>query len=258
MDSNQLAFYKQLEWHLDRGEYLDIEHNIGYVFVYLYKLLNHWDKKGFEYVSTFLIYISELYTDDEKLVQYCLHWAHDCLLGQKKYDEYLSITEPKQPYGTFKDLSNLRLNIERMLGQEADPIDLLLLVGGRKTKFITENEALYKDMLIATFEEEAKKQGGWFNILKKWHPNVYSYSHGLFNGTASVYKPELDFQVEVYCSKDKHINFIKSLSRDAENKAREEMGVPKIGEGWISETILFRKLESAFSPPTSSAGFFMH
>lgn len=35
--------------------------------------------------------------------------------------------------------------------------------------------------------------------------------------------------------------------RDAENKVREILGIPKIGEGWVNETQLFRLVESLFS-----------
>jgi len=34
--------------------------------------------------------------------------------------------------------------------------------------------------------------------------------------------------------------------RDAENKVREILGIPKVGEGWVSETQLFRLVESLF------------
>jgi hypothetical protein len=35
--------------------------------------------------------------------------------------------------------------------------------------------------------------------------------------------------------------------REAENKVRDILGVPKIGEGWVNETQLFRLVESLFS-----------
>lgn len=41
-------------------------------------------------------------------------------------------------------------------------------------------------------------------------------------------------------------NEIKRLFRECENKVREDMGLPKIGEGWISETELFYKLRKYF------------
>jgi len=136
MNKRQAAFYDQLEVSLNNGEYLDIEGNIGYVFVYLYGLISKWKEKGFENLSEYLIYLSELYKKEEYLSNYCLFWAYDCLLGLKKYEEYLEKTEPQLIFGTKTDGSNLRLNIQKKIGLEANPIDLLLMAGGRKTNFI--------------------------------------------------------------------------------------------------------------------------
>jgi hypothetical protein len=44
----------------------------------------------------------------------------------------------------------------------------------------------------------------------------------------------------------KHIGFIKNLLREAENLARDESGLQRIGEGWVSETLLYQQLKRAF------------
>lgn len=72
MNKSQAAFYDQLEVSLNNGEYLDIEGNISYVFVYLYGLLSKWKEKGFENLFEYLIYISELYKKNIYLVTVCL------------------------------------------------------------------------------------------------------------------------------------------------------------------------------------------
>ena len=100
MDAQQKSFYKKVEKSLNAGDCINIDGNIGYVFVYLYKLLSKWNSKGFESLSEFLIYISELYKNEEKLSNYCLFWAYDCLLGLEKYDDYLEKTEPRIITGT--------------------------------------------------------------------------------------------------------------------------------------------------------------
>lgn len=253
MDSNQLAFYKELESKLGNGDYLDVEGNIGYVFVYLYDLLSNWHKKGFESLSEYLIYISELYKKDEKLSSYCLFWAYDCLLGLKRYEEFLEKTEPKQPFGRSTAQSDLRLNIQNKLGLEANPIDVLLMHGGRKSKFLTDNQPLYIEKIRDIFSSYAMEKGGWFKILKsfdksdKWQSG---FPHTLFNG-APLWenRPELEFKVFSFFFFG-HTAKIEELSRMAENQARKDAGVHQIGEGWVSETMLFRKLESEFSITT--------
>ena len=41
-------------------------------------------------------------------------------------------------------------------------------------------------------------------------------------------------------------NEIKRIVRECENTVREEMDLPKIGEGWISETELYYQIKKAF------------
>lgn len=247
MDKNQIGFYKTVESSLQNGEYINIEGNIGYVFTYLYKLLSKWDKSGYESLSEFLIYISEIYNHEKKLSDYCLFWAYDCLLGLREYETYLEKTEPKSPFGTSTHRSNLRLNIQRKIGIEADPIDVLLMAGGRKTKFISNNQALYKDKIRDNFSLFSKEKTGWFNIFEEWNYSRESYPHLLFSGAAIPKNPEMEFPIFAYYSAYGKLDVIKNLAKEAENLARKDMGVPLIGEGWISETELFRKLEAEFS-----------
>lgn len=246
MDAQQKAFYRKVEKSLDHGDFIDIDSNIGYVFVYLYKLLAKWNTKGFESLSEFLIYISELYKHEEKLSSYCLFWAYDCLLGLEKYDDYLEKTEPKVIIGTSTHSSNLRINIQRKIGLQANPIDILLMCGGRKTKFISNNQALYKEKIIDCFNEYGEENEGWFAIFDSWLSNENLYDHRLFNGAPLWDKPALSWKIKAYYSAYDHLGKIKEISKDAENKARELLGVPKIGEGWVSETELYRKLEGEF------------
>ena len=44
----------------------------------------------------------------------------------------------------------------------------------------------------------------------------------------------------------KRISFIKNLLREAENLARAESGLQRVGEGWVSETLLYQQLKRAF------------
>ncbi|MCW7494701.1 hypothetical protein ND861_18575 [Leptospira sp. 2 VSF19] len=246
MNAEQSEFYKRVEQSLIKGEYIDIAGNISYVFLFLYKLISRWNKLGFENLSEYLIYLSEIYAHENKLSEYCLLWAHDCLLGLKKYEIYLEKTEPKLPYGTATHISNLRLNIQKKIGLEANPIDILLMVGGRKSKFIVNNEALYKDKCREIFSKFPKDNENWFLLFDSWNIENKLYPHLLFSGAVIPKNPEMDFKIEAFYSAYGKLDQIKNLSKEAENLARKEMGVPLIGEGWISETELFRKLELEF------------
>lgn len=88
----------------------------------------------------------------------------------------------------------------------------------------------------------------WFSLFKQWLPQRNLYPHNLFNGASLRLRdiPYLQFKIEAFYSAYDHLNTITFLSKKAENKAREIIGVPRIGEGWVSETELFRKLEIEF------------
>ena len=214
-------------------------------------MLSRWNEDGFDYLSEFLIYLSEIYKHEERLSDYCLYWAFDCLLGLEKYEEYLDKTEPKEVVGTSTHPSNRRLNIQKQLGLPANPIDVLLMFGGRKTQFIINNQALYRDCIIDTFSAYAQENMEWFSLFEEWftHRNdKYLYPCRLFSGAPLRGEgPYLQFKIQSLYAAYDYLDTIKFLSKEAENKARDIVGVPKISEGWVSETALFRKLETEFS-----------
>lgn len=272
LDSEQFIFFQKLERDLDQGIHCDVDNNVGYLYVYLNKLLSSWDQIGLDVLRKKLIDISKLYCEEKAFSNYCLNTSLDCLLGQKKYAEYLKATEPTHVY-ILNCFAETRLNIQRILDFPANPIDLVHLTGGenRKTRFIIDNEDCYNKKLSEVFNEVEVSKGNWFEILKQWSPclclkvtmedtllemakendwevTITGESPEAGNplwGHPISHPPMLDFEKENYSS-GKCFENIRKLARDAENRAREEMGVPRIGEGWISETVLFRKLESAF------------
>jgi len=246
MDKEQKSFYKYLEKELSSGHYIDVEGNISYLFVFLYKVLENWKKRKFNNLSEYLIYLSEIYKHETKVADYCLFWAYDCLLGLERYEEYLEKTEPIKMTGITTHASNLRLNVQKKIGVKANPLDLLLMAGGRKTKFITNNEALYKEKIIEVFNSYADENGEWFVRFQEWIPDSKLYPHSLFQGAIISQNPNLSFEIEGFYTSTEYIETIKSLSKEAENNARDIVGVPKIGEGWVSETELFRKIEAEF------------
>lgn len=250
MDEDQLSFYKSLEQSLQKGEFVDVQGNISYVFVFLYKVIAHWNKRGFETIYEYLIYVSEMYAAEKKLSDYCNLWAYDCLLGLQKYELYLEKTEPKNPFGTLTHQSNLRLNIQKNLGLDANPIDIILMAGGRNSKIVSNNEGIYRDKINEVFAAYAVPLGGWFSILDKWLPSRSLANTYLFGGVQlPIPRPQASIKTYSYYSNN-HLDVIQALSRDAENLVRVSLGIPKVGEGWVSETQLFRLLEKTF-PQTS-------
>lgn len=248
MDRQQRRFYAGLESKLRRGECPEIEGNISYVFIFLYKLLASVRERGFESLHDYLIRLSEGYANEPRLSWYCRHWAYDCLLGQRKYELYLEKTEPPSPLGMETHASNLRLNIQAHCGLKANPLDIVRMFESRGSRFVREHSGLYRDCIYATFDRVADNEGPWFDYLESDIEIPQSYSpHSLFQGAVVPYGiAELDFGLQAFYSSSETESRVKQLTKVAENDAREIVGFPKVGEGWISETALFRTLQKHF------------
>ncbi|MCB0256072.1 MAG: hypothetical protein KDI55_20315 [Anaerolineae bacterium] len=102
---------------------------------------------------------------------------------------------------------------------------------------------------LDTHIDAARQQGEQY--LQSWArlPSVLRHPYSPFSGvplgldnlSTLVPFPMIGFsysaEVEQQC---------KSLIRQAENALREDEGLPRVGEGWISETQLYYEITSAF------------
>jgi len=113
MDAKQLRFYRHLERKLKRGEYVDVQGEIGYIFPFIYGYILRWNESGFESLHEFLTHIAELYVRENKISDYCRYLAWDCLLGLGKYELFLERTVPKSVTTGGTHHANLRINLQR-------------------------------------------------------------------------------------------------------------------------------------------------
>ena len=117
----------------------------------------------------------------------------------------------------------------------------------RTSKFIRENVGLYRDCVRTTFGKSVETEGPWFEVLKRCAEQPERrYPHSLFEGAVIPWGiAPLEFGLRCFYASTAD-TLVKRLAKAAENEARQIVGVPKVGEGWISETTLFRALEKHF------------
>ncbi len=254
LDNKQLEFYNKLDASLSQGQYIDVESNIGYLFIYLYGVVEKCNNtKTYKLLSDHLTYLAEIYSLETKFSNYCTSIANDCLIVACKYSDYLNRTEPTKFYGTATHFHNFRLNLQYILGIKANPLDILLMFHSRKTKVVVENPALYKEKVFEVFNNYSIENGSWFEILFKWMKSKETYSYDLFSGIP-VYAPVNELQLHSFYHtgstpeeiKESDSQHIKLLAKEAENLVRKDLKLPLIGEGWISETALFYKVRDSF------------
>jgi len=131
----------------------------------------------------------------------------------------------------------------------ADPIDVLKMMGPRTSKVIEENLGAYRDCVVKVFQEYETEHGSWYDILlRDTYSDGKAYRHQLFNGVPFTLPrpPKLALATYSYYATHEGVELVKQLAKDAENALRTELGVPDVGEGWVSETLLYKRLANEF------------
>lgn len=173
---------------------------------------------------------------------YLFAWLSDIHVAVGNIEEGLRVL----PRPTLSQRRSMRsdkvLAMKLEIGAAVDSTDVIGLFGPTFTKFGRDNAksvAAYLDVQLS----EAQKHT---NLIAEWARDAHELEHGytLFSGHPSylITKPprglyfSLSPQAEAFCGK---------IIRDAENTWREEQGIPRVGEGWVSETKLFYAIKSA-------------
>ena len=253
MSPQQRSFYNHLRNKLNKGICVNIEGNVGYLYVYIIQKIINWKKTGFEKLAEQLLLVANFYAHEKSFADSCFCYAYDCLLGSKQYERFLQLSTPKVSYQQNTHLSNLRINVCEHIGKMPNHLDILVMNSPRKSPVIVENNSLYNSKLEQVFEKYCNKNGGWINIINKWATKASHrrYEYFFFQGTRFNH-PVLEFKIRAFYStyefeRERNLSDeIALLSIDAENLVRDELNLPRIGEGWVSETLLFKRLEREF------------
>jgi hypothetical protein len=262
MNAEQLRFYRSVESKLLRAEYVDVGGNASYVFVAAFKVLRNWKTLGLTEVHRIQSNYVKHYWDHESIPIYCRRWAADALLALGDYDGFFEYSQPTTLFKRDSRLTNQRLSSQFFLGRDADPIDLAHTSGRNKfSKYIKDREIAYRAAILDVFNDYARIHGKWFEqmrtlgfmdgpilpsrlflgcVFQYWEDSLSSEApYFVFNRSDRDDFPYLRKRNE-FC------DLLGNLCAEAENRVREMNGIPKIGEGWIEETALFRFLTDEF------------
>jgi hypothetical protein len=86
------------------------------------------------------------------------------------------------------------------------------------------------------------------DYISEWAKQSNHSKYQVGNGSPLGYYLTKKVEIEVYRFSYNHsvVEFATNLTRDAENIVREQLGIPKVGEGWVAETILYYEIKKAF------------
>lgn len=239
VNPKQRHFYEYWLSQWKKGEAVPVNGQIGYLFCYLYTSLNLPIPK----LITILNRMASVYPEEKHVVWYCKWWLSDCYVLIKDYTIAVKVF-PRIPINSQAGFNTNQLfSLKLLAGQRISGHDILTLNGPQVTPFGKKNieqVSSYLEIIV-----RAKEGSENINLLELWKNGTPVSQYPIFTGSYKAHT--IDIPYYSFTDNSEVANTISKLSREAENTVREEMGIPKVGEGWVSETELYYKLKSRFS-----------
>lgn len=275
----QVKFYRIYKRHFFNHQYIDVKGNDNYTFILFYDLLENHNSntkelqkhlenlatyypktksyghsaviKQFEsadnYDKSWALTVKKEYISIKTILEYEEKLNRELLNGEliAKLGGYGHLTEFGQ--NNIKDIIPFADNELEVYKQEKDSKFFdLFFQKGQPIRVKKEGEVALKKSILS-FLKKQKSQ-----IIYEYRPEYYK-DFFLSNAEYEHYKTIDDFQAQSgYANSLPHVveksifNQFRLILKKAEDAFREEIGMPKVGEGWISETELFYKISDYF------------
>jgi len=250
----QLQFYKAFKREFRNGNYLDIEGNDNYAFVLFYDLLNeHENNRDFSTLNSLLEQLKMHYPKTSSYIEHSIIKRHE---GQGNYENAWNLLYEE----TYIGIQTV-IEYEKKLNRKLLDGELMSKMAGisHLTEFGQNNIDQIKPFASDCLEEMEKKQEkDFFSLFFKdiefsLFPQAYYKQFYVAESEYLHYKAiddsqeKLSFRSPITHVVEKAIfNQFRILLKKAEDLYRESIGVPKIGEGWISETELYYLIADSF------------
>lgn len=200
--------------------------------------------EAFEHIKRLL---ADAGPDDD--TWYARWWAADALTLLGRYREAVEMYPPPNLERALFQTERL-LSLKVAAGLPYTATDALALLGPRITAYGREH--IDHVRRAAGFLVEEVDEGDRVRRLMLWAEMSPSGPYSVYVGSAAGYYASKGLDLPYFeFSKATHmVNYCRTLARKAENMVREDAGLPRVGEGWLSETRLFYELRDAFPEQT--------
>lgn len=258
--NEQEKFYNYFKTEFSNNIFLDLEENNNYIFILFYDILNQYlENRNFDELFKTYSLLNKYYSITST---YSYRIFIDILKGKKRFEEAwelekkLSISYIPKIW-EYQQLLNQNL-FDSTIILRLSNYNHLTDFGQRNIKQITP----YIEKAFTNYEQ--KLEHPYFlnlffdnNLLYKKVNEEYSPNYYLkfyLSETEYEFYKSIDEEAESRNQKNTFphvvekaiIDQLKVIIKEAEDLYRVDIGMPKTGEGWISETELFYKLRNRF------------
>jgi len=235
MDSKQKRFYFRFVDHWKRGTPIDVKGYISYLFPYALSVLHNITNNPSDTIYELRL-LQQVYNHEEKFSSYLKHWIFDAYTFNKEFWNAIGYIQSRYRYEN-KYFTSRILSLKYAMEAPISGSEILGLLPRKPRKLIIENQDFITNHLehkVRNFENEHNVD--FLSIITVQFAMGPSVNY-LFSGTGLLLGSEVDYY-DYSELKDMKI-VIEDWVSDAENALRIIKGLPKIGEGWLNETLLY-------------------
>ncbi|MFT4526695.1 MAG: hypothetical protein ACI85F_002871 [Bacteroidia bacterium] len=262
-DSKVKLFYQEFKGRFENNQFLDLDGNDNYAFVLMFDLLEQVEIQGPEIIEIRLGNLAKHYPPTSN---YCELFLIEYYESRRSYHEAWRIKKDRGYIG-LKDIIDYQAYLKTNLLDGA----LVSKMAGTShlTRFGRDNikkvRAYVKEVVEAIelqtgcsfFEQFANNVKDFESVVTRTKGLELSGSQDLgyykqFFVSSTEYErhaplPKINYANGLYPIVEGAIlNQLRVVLKQAEDLYREAIGMPKVGEGWISETELYYKIVEAF------------
>jgi len=247
----QRESYEYIEDCLNRGTKLEIGSNIQYLYHYLNQVLKPlcFPNPDVDKIAIRLKRIITFY-DHPNITKLANFWLGDLYYFNQGYGKAFEIYyRILKPGGIWNFLSSrvLSLKIHRKVRISAVE---LLTYSNILTKFGKENIEKTVEYAQVIVDRDYERGNAILNKLEPPIKSSFYREASLFSGCHYGYQIRKNYNSQPYAQKDILLeklpgleSYARDISRRAENALREDIGLPRVGEGWIAETRLYYEIK---------------
>lgn len=177
---------------------------------------------------------------DTEAAWYPQWWASDALVLMGEYRRAAEEYPPPSSARSTMQTERL-LSLKAIVGIPYVARDMVALLGPKVTTFGRQNLGLVTVAVETLIAEESSEQR--IASLRRWAANAVARPYQVYIGSPYGYDASKSVSIKSYSfsAVTECVDYCLGIMRRAENMVRQEAGVPGVGEGWISETALFRE-----------------
>jgi len=191
--------------------------------------------------------LQHVYRQEQYFSEYLKHWIFDLYLLTSDFLNAIAYLESEGGFSKSRYANSRILSLKCKLGLPISGNEILAISTRATRRIIIDNLDVVIDYLEETVRSlEQENKIDLLALLTEQFAYHTSSETLLFSG-APCHHPRIRLDYYDYSLLGDYGIVVDQWVKDAENALRVEKGLPKIGEGWLSETLLFNMVVKIFA-----------